>query len=173
MSLRRVISLGVLSFVVAAAVACSDSETAGSTSPTGDGGACTAALDTFVCPAPAPGTFESTWCCPPSFDATAEALPACNLGERQSYSACPGARVLTRSFGTHAIQCFYSVTTDALVAAQKEDDVEDLCGGTSSVATSGNAPAAGCTPDSLTQVTCPRTPDGGSDGGADASADGG
>lgn len=141
----------------------------GAGSPSGSGGTtggeCTAPLDTLVCTRGSAAT--DTWCCPSTFDATFASLPACDLGETQSYASCTGAKVLTRSYGTHAIQCFYSVTDDTLVGAQKQDDIPSFCNQTSRYVKGGASPAPSCVPDSLERVTCPHdaSGDAGTDGG--------
>lgn len=127
---------------------------------------CTRPLDTFVCKSTAPGSY--TWCCPATFDGAAASLPSCGLGESQSYAACPGAKVLTRSFGTHAIQCFYGPGDDTLVRASMQDDVPDFCDNISSVVEGGGPVSPQCLPDSMEQATCPHvdpTADAGVDGG--------
>lgn len=62
--------------------------------------------------------------------------------------------MLTRSFGTHDVRCFYSVTDDTLVAAPKQNDV-NFCDGSTPNVTGGVVPTASCTPDSLAPATCP------------------
>lgn len=148
-------------FAVACGSSSSTSDGSGSAPDTATGAECDQSLEKFLCTG---DSNPSAWCCPPSYDGSVAALPACNLGERQLHGSCAGAPILDRAFGTHAIQCYYAASTFALVGAAMEDDVASFCGETSSVRQGGDLSAAtSCSPAGLTTETCPHVVDAGGD----------
>lgn len=107
--------------------------------------ACTDDLDSFRC------NGDYSWCCPSTF-------PDCSVdaGAYEERTECPGANILVRSFGTHAIQCFYAVGSGELVGAQKQDDVDSFCNGTNYRVSGGTIPDASCAA-GTTSTTCAPT----------------
>jgi hypothetical protein len=166
-SLARSLSIALAGATLCLLVACGGSSSTPDT-PDGSGATaqpqtseCTKPLETFICSSRSTG-----WCCPASYDGSAATLPACSgLGERQSHGTCNGTRIVVRNFGTHAIECYYSAATSALVGAEMQDDIPDFCGSASAQQSGGEVPA-GCTRDALTPTeNCPPRPDAGADAG--------
>ena len=54
---------------------------------------------------------------------------------------CGDSRKLSRSWGTHSVDCYYAVSTGALIGAVRDDDVLSYCGNSSFSETAGNIPA--------------------------------
>jgi hypothetical protein len=67
---------------------------------------------------------------------------------------CGGLRVVGLNWGTHAKNCYYGYSTNALVAADASDDVPTYCNRTSRRIATSVAPEAGCAA-SITPQPCP------------------
>jgi hypothetical protein len=98
---------------------------------------CTTTLAEVTC-----GT-DPHWCCAPSFDGQGNGAPSCWMDETRSTSMCGDFRKLSRSWGTHGIDCYYSVSTGVLTGAVRNNDVLSYCGNASASETAGNVPSCG------------------------------
>ncbi len=63
------------------------------------------------------------------------------MSETRTTRTCGDSRKLSRSWGTHGVDCYYSVSTGALIGAVRDDDVLSYCGNSSFSETAGNIPA--------------------------------
>jgi hypothetical protein len=121
-----------------------------------DGGrSCETTLAALTCT-----SIADAWCCPATFDGRDLTLPPCYLGEERFTQTCGNRLGLVRTWGTHGIDCFYSLATGVLVAGVRGNDVPTYCNWTSSTESGGDpAQRNFCDPERLAPLLCP------SDGG--------